>query len=352
MQQGPVAQIRQTVLPAGRIGTRDLVVLTVSWSASGLALCESNAISIVEANRRFPRFRGQCTRPTFFEDIRSKIREVKADIVAITTQHEPSSNTFLHSEYLPMALGDMGFTRVQFDPYKFSDSKGSTLRLSVYSYNDLQVKAVASKHQFRLVSGGAIVSYLQVQEKEMVFIAVQTAELSPLYTDNGNNIVDHDSLRAANTATELIQLIASTVNARNSVNWWLMGDFGSSVAVPGWDANMIIESIRQHGTAEWVVFDTMSIVRQFPTLSILQEGSGDIGRPTFGPVFPLSRKRGSECVGAQMSSACFLPLEDRIGWPSRIFYTGNVTCSQYNRLNSGSIVDSDSDLIYAVFKVK
>lgn len=348
-------QVRQTILPVGR-NTKDLRVLVVSWNTEGLSLCESNNERTVLNNRGFLRLRGPCERPTFFENIRDKIKESRADLVVVSTQHEKESSYF-HSDYLPMALGELNFIKVKVEPYKYVDKYGSTLRMSIYAYSDLNPKVLSVRYQFRTIMGGAIVSFLQILDKEFAFIAVQTAGLAPVYVETeGVDITDHDSLTAAQTAVELIQLVTRTVHKRHVVNYWFFGDFGTSVVIPGYDFNTIVTSIQYNGTGNWVDFDTMSLIKQFPSLSLLQEGlttgaGTATGKPGFGPIFPLSPKRGRDCLGDKMESTCFVHLADRVGWPNRILYTGNVACTQYNRFNSGSIADSDTDMIYGIFNL-
>jgi hypothetical protein len=342
-----VAQrVQQSDLP---IAGKKLTVLVVSWSAGELSICESNSSELVEANRRLPFFRRSCSRPDFFEEIRSMIKSSGASVVAITTQHEANSSYF-HSEYLPHVLGELNYVRLKIDPYKYTGSGGSTLRLSIYTDASISAKVTSVKYKFKHVDGGAIISYVQLQDTEMAFVACQAGDISPFYKEEDLDILDHDSLHAANVAVDLIQMLSRTVHRRDTQTYYLMGDFGTSVTVPDWTANDIIESIRQNGTGDWVSFDTMTLIKQFPSLSLLKEGVGDVGRPSFGPVFPLSERRGASCLGDRMGSSCFAPLEDRVGWPCRILYTGpTIYCSHYSRLNSGTIAHSDTDLIYSIF---
>ena len=93
----------------------DTSILIFSWDTSGLRICEGYDGGM---NRTwFKKMRKECTSPEFMREVETYISYVQPVLVVFSTQNEPKTDSFFHTEFLPERMKEIrsgGYSRVRY----------------------------------------------------------------------------------------------------------------------------------------------------------------------------------------------------------------------------------------------
>lgn len=325
---------------------KSLNLLITTWDVDGLSICESTSDKkIKEKRERFLFPREECVPPHFFELIRDKIKTNNIDIIVISTQNE-SNNSYYHPEYLPNTIEEIGYLKLSYKSYKISENKNC--RVSVYCKNYIYKNisyCKLSEIELPLINGGAVVTTLKLKNSVYTFVNVQAGSIF----DEKYSMLEQNSIFAGYMAISLVSLLSEINNTSDKI--FLFGEFGTSINTKD-DLIIIIQDIeRSKNYEKYFKFDSMSLVMEFPSLSMFKEGNKNI--PNFPPTWPMIKSRSSSCSKI-FSEKCIDKIENKLGWPNRIFYNSNDTkikCIEYTSTNDDSISSSNSNMVIGIYSL-
>ena len=348
-------------------------IMCFSWNAAGLRLCETMSQSKANNARQgaIGVFKSSCVAPNFFEDIRDAIRQKLPALVVMVTEDEASTGSYFHSNLLPEAMPEIGYTRLRNEKFDKPTEGNGSIRISIYTRVELvdQFKlqglvarlfgdnsvTTATCQQYGRVSG-AIAIYVQHEVYgRLAFIATHLP-LGSILTDLSATM-DYDTKRAAIRATNtlcLIHIMDKLVNALPATEHpdyvFLLGDLNYDITVPGRHTIEIATNLTPQGLRNMRQYDELRRALEEPPLLGFKEGMAGEG-PLFAPTTRLVRGRGTNCVlerGAiRIDASCFdnTPVE-QIGWHDRILYKNLLTapylvhCVEYNRVDVKNMHES------------
>lgn len=375
-----------------------LTIMTFSWNAAGLRLCETLSQNKADMARVGFKakitFKQSCLAPNFFEDIRTEIRNRAPHLVVITTQDEDSSDTYFHSDVIPEVLSEIGYTMIKRDKQEgITDStigrpvtgtpSGGAIRMSIYARdgqamffthqeqsldkffgNNGQTNMVI-KQGSRIV--GAIASYINHDVfGRFVFIAAHLPSGADDLQINKN--MPYESYRAAMRASNSLCFISMLHKFVDSVSpemrpehVFILGDLNYDIIIPGKSSVQVISELSNNLSQESIrnvaQYDELKKALLEPPLLGFKEGING-GGPTFMPTWKLARNRPDSCApstGSKVDITCF--DSGVVGWHDRIIYSDKTTqfvttCQYYNRLDVNNMHASTHAGILALFNVK
>src|SRR5258708_1511308 len=119
---------------------KSMKVLCFCWNTDNFPLCEGYlkdkytgeiSTDVVKKHYKFIHKRDPCYNPLFFQEIRGDIAIHDPDIVVITTENEPESGTYFHSDFLPRAMPTIKYKLAVRDKY-VDDQSDTAIRVSLY----------------------------------------------------------------------------------------------------------------------------------------------------------------------------------------------------------------------------
>lgn len=388
--------------------TAPFSIMCFSWNASGLRLCETMSQTKADQSRKgvkaFVTRKQPCVAPDFFENIRTTIREKTPALVVMVTEDEDNSDTYFHSDLLPSAMGEIGYGLLKRDkldgvgkvPSKVpqirvptGDPKGSALRMSIYSINEMLPAfqseekiirkffsnngQVGSKCQTGDRISGAIAAYVWHETfGKFAFIATNL----PSGSDSlkvGKSL-DYTSYRVASKSANNLCLIKMLNKFVDSLpkeskpdHVFMLGDFNYDIVVPNKQNYEVVSDLAANLTAskfkELQNFDELSLALKEQPLLGFKEGPGGNG-PLFMPTWRLSRARPQTCSPNENTTsvdiACFGSPNDPlggIGWHDRILYKDLMSsyyvthCLSYNRFDVLNTTSSTNAGVVALFEL-
>lgn len=365
-------------------------IMCFAWNASGLRLCETMSQPLADNARKgfkaFITLKKPCVAPDFFENIRENIRERQPSLVIMTTEDEDKTDTYFHSELLPTAMPEIGYSllkrdklegvgetasKVRLTKIPSGTPSGSALRISIYGRNDvIPALQMEEKEIDKFFSNdgqlegtcrqgdrvsGAIASYIwhEVYGK-FAFIATHfPSGLNSLRVGKG---LDYATYRAASKAANnicLISLINGLVDTLpdhiKPDHIFLLGDLNYDIVVPNKKNIEVVTELAGNISAiklkELQKYDELKQSMGDVPLSGFKEGVSNEG-PLFMPTWRLTRGRSDDCSpgkdATKVNVTCFgSPNETLggIGWHDRILYKESMSshylahCTDYNRLD-------------------
>lgn len=371
-----------------------LTILIWNWNADGIRLCSS--LAQPEENREREGFwafvtrKKDCLVPDFFEPLMAHIRARKADIVVFTTQEEPVSGTYLHSDFLQERMPEVGYVlvgRVVQDGVgevasgrslgRDQEAEGS-LRISVYVRRSLDTeftlmqgaapsppRAECRAEGSGRVSGMVGLYMTSTTYGRIAFLNVQLPD---------GNVNFRDSRKRAQAAasnqlclTSMLDRLVFDLDAANSRPDYvfLIGDLNSHVFIPDSTpsdaASGILTNPSKTNIRNYLKFDELGKLKsQEPLVSLnIKEGVGDSG-PVFPPTYPMVRGHPSECAPSKVEepvrlapTQCYSYVAKTPifpSWRERILYGDigdkdwNLVCAEYTRVDYGTTVNESSHL--------
>lgn len=350
-----------------------LKIVIVTLDVDGLRFCETT--STVQADKKRNKWYNKvvgndksCVSPALFSDIFSHLIKESADIFVVSTQDEDSRNTYLHSDFLPHQLQEIGYLTYQRYVIKNvgqlnqdnADNKGSALRASVFvkesQYtswlnNKKELDRQFPKHDSLLLNGkyhGGVLAF-HLRHSDFGHITILATNLPN--ADNIKSLSAQDYAVYQEYTNSVVQQglidIASSFWLKPIVpidHVFLLGDFASDLTLP--ESGVVdTTTVLQH--------DFINSLKQKPRiLNGMQEGVDNRG-PTFYPTYRLRRDR--TCDGSNID--CYDDTGfKRYGYPDRILYqdinSGVTTCSAYDRINNGAMLDSEHAGVIGTFSIK
>lgn len=352
--------------------TPKLKVVAVTLDVDGLRFCETQSTLAAEEKRskwynKILSRDKSCESPALFNDIFAHMQQEDTDIFIVSTQDEDTRNTYLHSDFLPNQLRELGYVNYQRHVLKNvgqlsqddSDNNGSALRISIFvkesAYSMWMSSKVELDNKFpsykNLVlkgkyHGGAIACHLKhINFGHIVIIAANlpnadnitslSAQEYSTYREYTNTIVQQGLIDIARAFWTNPALPIDHI--------FLLGDFASDLELP------------KSGTinpSDILKYDFLtSLTKNIQVLSGMKEGVNDAG-PTFYPTYRLHKHR--DCDGKTIQ--CYETKGvKRYGYPDRIFYrdlnSGNTSCKSYDRINNGAMLDSQHAGVIGTFTI-
>lgn len=384
-------------------------IMCFAWNAAGLRLCETMSQAKADQARKgfvaFATRKKPCLAPDFFEEIRTIIINRRASLVVMTTEDEDVSDTYFHSDLLPSAMSEIGYSLVKRDKQAnvgnvaskiplprvpTGNPSGSALRISMYARNDVLPELIMEERFLERFFGnngqiqatcrqderisGAIASYVwhQVYGK-FVFIATSfPAGLDSLKVGDG---LDYESYRAASRSANKLCLISllnrfvdnMEANSRPD-HVFILGDLNFDIVVPNKRNIEVVTQLATNTTAanlrDLQKYDELRDSMKEAPLSGFKEGVSNEG-PLFMPTWRLTRNRPAACSPtkdvSKVEPGCFESGESTaggIGWHDRILYKENMTshyithCVEYNRLDIKNMVASNHAGVIGVYEMR
>jgi len=373
-------QTQNIVFRVPKTMSGDLKILTFSWNASGVRLCETD--SKLQAEKARSGFMGTlrnkkpCLVPDFFAELEDKIKDGKPHIVALTTQDEAENQTYFHAEFLPERMAILGYREfyreklqnVGLHAFKTEHSERiptgkpgtPALRFSVYvredvadefeiNERDLQKNFSVRKIYNSENKAGALATYLWHNDfGNICLVAVNFPVLERIVRESEK----HKYERARGIAKERADAFLGKVitsfyynEAKSGGDRTLqpdylivMGDFGYNI----------------NGTAE--LKDAVTNLRSLKALDEFQpvqfnlnEGVNNSG-PSFAPTWALKEGRREDCT-----KGCYWGLV--AGWRDRVVYgqqpdsSRNLKCTEYAKVESTTIRRTVHNAVTSSFTV-
>jgi hypothetical protein len=220
-------------------------VFCLSWNVGGMSFCRDTSKGESGLSAFFNRVK--CNKPGSIEDIlRLQLNEVQ--IVLISTEDELSDSTYLHSNFLPLLMNEMGYRRLTTSKASgdgefsrrislTSDLVHTALRLSVYinlsepniklsddPLTRISLMPVNSSYAHHM-SGISVT--LVIRDRPVRFIAVGLGSGTPTIDKRGLldvPVVPHVVIEQSRSF--ITAILDATMNAGYT---FIMGDFGVPV---------------------------------------------------------------------------------------------------------------------------
>lgn len=391
----------QVVGPAPRAPSGEgFRFMVFTFSADGIHICETE--SQYEADQTRETYLGKitmkpCRAPTFWNDLRLIIANNNPHLLVFGTQDEPSSDTYLHSKFLPHVLPGLGYRKLKSRKLSSVGTEASGIKLgrpgvkntasrtSVYIRYD-QVEIQKEKVEMRGVLGeygqmdltskdfkrkaGAICTYVwHPVYGKFAFINVELPDTLDKYQVAENKlsygyyreiVMTANKLFLLNMMAQFHQNIPLENQADNLI---IFGSFNYEIRAPGKTPDEIVDIIskaRLEQIVEYAKTDEMSLARRDLPLNEFNEGPANRG-VNFLPTWRLARGRPQACSSAPITARkeeCYSSLTNGLnmpGWPDRILIHQEskarypINCRYYERLSTGLINESQHAAVYAIF---
>lgn len=353
-----------------------LSVCLATLDGNTLEICENLDPLIVEQNRRgfFSRYSGVCTLPDFFPEIADILRQTNPSIFVLGTIREARSKTYLHNEFLPNNMSQLGYSRVSME----EDFDKDKLSISVYARSSIigltsgTIQTFAKVGKIRAThreDNRCLVSYLSIYGYgNIAFLLFSSSDDSDSIfraRNEGDPMIRQNVvLDKCTFVNSSIQVLAKQLSSKGvNIDFvFAFGDMGyrtkmqrgnSYLDLPGLvtilegrEGANIIPSLYQD-------YDELYSSLTSNLLYPLQEGINGKG-PEFPPTCSFRKNRDVNCSVGCYDIGVYNSMPP--SWCNRCLYLNlsarKISCVQYNRITSGKLQASGSKLgVYALYSL-
>jgi hypothetical protein len=287
--------------------------------ANGLRICENLDQFIVNSNRQsfFSRFRDVCSLPDFFLPLASELSATNPSVFVLATINGAQSNTYLHSEFLPNNMGQLGYTFISrddsFDKNKLSISiyvKAQIVGLTLGT-KEIVSKLNGNKASYDDYNNRAMVAYLSLSGFGNVAFLLYNVD--PKYDSIKASVEKKDDMyrqSAINRSCSFINATIQTFTKDTLVTGimidyvFVLGDLGmrtrtysptGMLDIPKLLPLIETENNQNILNSLYTQYDELYLSKKANIVYNLQEGVNDKG-PDFRPTCEYRKGRDKSCI--------------------------------------------------------
>lgn len=356
-------------------------ILTFSWNADGLRICETT--DQTHANKEREGFlaklfnKSTCLAPDFFADIGSRIEENQPMIVVFTTQEEAENETYFHADFLPAKMRELQYTQYYREKLKKvgthvllkktsqaypTGKPGKTaLRMSIYVRDDLFDQFERKRSRISRVfpmenlydedaRAGALACTLWHEDVGTIaIVAAQYPEPHLSVSLEEKEKYEKSRVSAVKRRDHFVGRILENFYGTYSREretipdyFFLLGDLGYNINSKGRTSHLL------GNMNEMKLKDELKRDEFYPPLF---EGKNNEG-PSFAPTWALKTNRKVDCGS---DPKCYTGIV--VGWRDRVLYRSELTsdydlvCKHYEKLTSATISRSRHNAVMAIYEL-
>ena len=342
--------------------------------ANGLRICENLDQFIVNSNRQsfFSRFRGVCNLPDFFLPLANELSTNNPSVFVLAVLNGASSNTYLHSDFLPNNMGQLGYSFVSrddsFDKDKLSLSiyvKKSLIGLTLGTAQ-LMSKLKGNKASYDDYNNRAMVAYLSLSG--FGNIAFLLYDVDAKHDSIKLSLDKKDYMYRQIVVNRNCSFIDATIQtfAKDVISSGVVIDYVFAIGDLGMRTRMysssglldvpkllpLLEANNNQNilTSLYNQYDELYLSRKANIVYDLQEGINNNG-PDFRPTCEYRKGRDSNC-----SIGCYDTSSIAPSWclrsTSLSLINKAVKCLKYmNITDSNFVAQTSSSAIYSIYEL-